>query len=210
LNKTKNSTAAVFGAVVLALASVTGASASESPRGDVLPPESQPDRIINIDQPVPQPGDRRLVSSSEKGEVFVSEEGEFPVIPKPGETVRIVYTDAVTEVTTEPPTKADLESCTHSLTVEEPRLGGNRVSVSAAGVVSAGCKGPRGFFVRLYGGGWERGSNNVVVPNNGSKWIIQASSGSCGNTSEMGWLGIASWPDGGAIYSPAVNLRCSV
>lgn len=107
------------------------------------------------------------------------------------------------------PTEADLESCTHSLTVQDPRLGGNRVSVSASAMVS-GCNGPRGFFIRLYGGGWERGINNVVVPNNGSTWTIQASSGTCGNTSEMGWLGIASWPDGGAVYSPAVSLRCSV
>lgn len=83
VNKAKQSIAGVFGAVVLALASVTGASASGL-RGDVLPPANQPDRIINVNQPLPQPGDRRLVSSSEKGQVFVSEEGEFPVIPEPG------------------------------------------------------------------------------------------------------------------------------
>lgn len=57
----------------------------------------------------------------------VVEDNEFPVVPAPGETVCLVYTDAVTDVTTRESGESARASCTESKTVGTPYKASNGI-----------------------------------------------------------------------------------
>jgi hypothetical protein len=113
------------------------------------PPAEQPDRITRLDQPAPGSLDDGVLTyekSTAGAEVRVFEGSDFPVVPELGESVRLVYTNAVTELSTSVE-GIDAVPCTVSLTTFAPYKSSNAARVSARGMVSAGCPSRRTITV---------------------------------------------------------------
>lgn len=204
----KASITAIVGIFLLALGTSTSASASSSEERNAPPQDNQPDRVIYVDHPAPQA--KQETSSGEKGEVYVADLGEFPVIPEEGEAVRIIYTDAVTDISTTVPVDATAAaSCTHSVTVNTPYKTSNRARVSGSAMRSSGCSGNLGFTLRLYGANFERANGHTTVLPNGGNFGLGIVAGPCASTSQMGFYGIGTLAGGGgSTWGPSANLSC--
>ncbi|KAA9105051.1 hypothetical protein [Microbacterium rhizomatis] len=209
--KSAKVTATLAAVVALVLSSAIGASASGSASSDAPPPEDTPDRIIYVDHPAPLPVNKRVISSNERGEAYVADNTEFPIIPAEGETVQIVYTDAVTTVFTEPSTlPVQPAVCTVSMTVDAPTKAGNRPVVFGSAMVSRECSSGRGFTLGLYGANQERGRNAIPVPNSGNWWGIGTNGNICtyGFNSDYYGVGTIS-PDNRSVRGVTATLPCS-
>jgi len=205
----KTAAASVFGVMTILLSMMISSAAQATDAG-TEPPADQPDRIIYVDGPAPRPpADAHVTyqSSTAGTDVTVTESTDFPVVPNPGETIRIVYTDAVTELSTLTD-QAARGSCTVSLTVDSPLKTGNRAYVAARGSVSSGCGSARTINLGLYEGGVQRASNSWGVLNNGSTFGSSARAGECTYGFDTPFRGIASWSFGGAVYGPIGNVSC--
>ncbi|GAA3210635.1 hypothetical protein GCM10017690_21260 [Microbacterium terregens] len=143
-------------------------------------------------------------------EVRITEGNDFPVIPEPGETVQIVYTDAVTEVSTDstdPASRVAL-SCTKSLTVDTPyKTSYPQSRVSAWATISSGCSRGDTITLGLYDGWYMISSNSWSAVNNGSTFG-SGTSGPCNSTASTPYKGIAAWGTGGSVTGPTANLSC--
>lgn len=202
-------TAAAVSVTLLVLGTATGLHSSGAST-DGPPDDNYPDRVIYVEQLAPHPVDMLISSDGDKGRAFVADQDEFPVLPEPGQTVRIIYLDAVTDVTTESdPDSAKVASCTQSITVYTPYKSSNRPVVYGSAMISSGCGGARGFTLRLYGSNRERAANSVTVPNSGSWWGINALGDVCTYGFNSGYYGIGSWNNGGNTWSATATLPCS-
>lgn len=134
---------ALLMSVLLAFAGLVPASAEP---GFEAPPDNAPDRVVHVAAPAPAvAADARVISSTKTGasEVTVLEGDEFPVTPAPGETVRVIYTNAVTDVTA-------LAGCTRSVTVNTPYILSGRLYSTAFLTISTGCASGKLFSLYLY------------------------------------------------------------
>jgi len=207
--------AAVTAVALLTLGSASAASAS--PDGTEPGLDTTPDRIINVDQPAPKPqhmvflegGDHR--AASQEYDVYLAQDDEFPLIPEPGETVRILYTDAVTDIATEASTaRSAAAACTTSITVGTPYEVSERPRGSGSAMRSSGCSGSTStFFLSVYDSTYERANGSISVPNNGSSWGVNVVGNTCwGSTSTTYWghgrLGAL-----GGTRGPTTKLTCS-
>ncbi|HKP07755.1 MAG TPA: hypothetical protein VJU58_10930 [Microbacterium sp.] len=211
MNKVAKCTAALVGTVLLVLCSTSAANAAASHSGDAPPPDNKPDRVLYLDHPAPNLADARAFADGETGEASVATNGEFPVIPAPGETVRVVYTDAVTDVTTlESSAEALAASCTQSITVGTPYKASNRPRVQGSAMISTGCSSGLQFTIALWGGGYQRGSNSIFVPNSGNTWSTSAVGGECWDSGNISYFGIGSLSSigGGSAWGPSSTLPC--
>jgi len=207
--RSKKAATAIVGIATIALSSMIS-SAAFATDAATDPPAGQPDQIIYIDGPAPQPPADAHVTyqqSTAGAEVTVTEGVEFPVVPKLGETVRIVYTDAVTELSTFAD-ETNRGSCTVSLTVDSPSKTSNRAYVAARGSVSSACGSARTINLGLYEGGMQRADNSWGVLNNGSTFGSSARAGTCTYGFDTPFRGIAAWSFGGAVYGPIGNIAC--
>lgn len=188
----------------------TPAYASSEP---VPPVEGEPDRIIYVDATVPRLGNSaRVIQSDSNAEVTIVERSALPVVPAPGETVRIVYTNGVTEITTDPvaefPVGRAAAPFTKSITAEVPtRTSYPQARAWGQGSITSGCSGGSTLRVHLYTGLEVKASNSATVLNNGSTWRITASK-TCGNSNSTAHYTLASWSSGGSSKSQSKSLAC--
>lgn len=188
---------------VIATGLLVLASASTASAADKLPPDTEPDRTIYIDHAAPSiidddPADRSL--SSGDTEVRISEGTNFPVIPESGETVRVVYTDAIAEV-------ARAGSCTKSLTTYTPYKSGNAARVGASWMVSTGCSSSDKVTIGLYDGWLMLASQQYSGSNDG--YTASASVGkTCASSTNTSFRGISAWQSGGSVNGPSATLAC--
>lgn len=200
--------AALLGAVIVVLSSLSGAAAYAAEEDGSRPVDNVPDRIIYLNEPAPQPAQDQRIISEESGishEMRVVRGDQFPVMPRPGETVRIVYTDAVTDISTDAVTDiSPRASCTKSMTTNEP-TSANFVVVRATGVVSSGCGGGSGAKIALYSLSL-LSSNTFNVPLGGT--ASSGTSKACQSGTNTSYYGIASWSNGGAVWGPSKTLPC--
>lgn len=213
MKKTTGLTAAIFATAVIVLGTATGASAvvpSTDSSSPPPPPPTEPDRVIYVDHPAPKPENQRIISNGERTQATVADASEFPVIPEPGETVRIVYTDAATNITTLAPADAAAKAaCTQSITVDTPYKSNNRARVSGSAIVTSGCGGSSTTFtLRLYGANILRGDGSINVLHNGSSWGLGVLTGACDNTGNTGYYGIGNLGSSGSNWGPSATLAC--
>lgn len=196
--------AAITSAALLVLGSAAGAFASTS--GD----KPTPDRIVYVNHPAPRLVGVRVVSVGDGYEASVAKNIDFPLIPEAGETIRIVYTDAVTDVTTEAPTGATLAaSCTRSITVNTPYKASGRPRVSGSGMISSGCTSGATFSLHLYDPVYQRADGSVSVPNNGSTYILGIVGPTCWGTTSTQYHALGQFGGSGGTWGPIASLTCS-
>ena len=168
------------------------------------PPFGEPSEVIYIDGPAPKPDEDSLISRSttSAGDVFVYETEDFPANPAPGETIRIVYTDSVTEVSA-----AAAGTCTKSISADSPYKSGNRPRANGRGSISAGC-GNEGMTLAI-NNGWDMyATNSWTVYAGGSVWQGSAVGDTCYYGYNTSFYSIAAWSGGGDVWSPTVTLPC--
>lgn len=176
-------------------------------------PDSEPNRIIYVDGPAPKPDNSaRVIQSDSNATVTVTEPEDLPVVPEPGETVRIIYTDAVTEITTDPVVDSDgatAASCTRSITANTPwKSASQQARASGSGSISSGCRGGGSVLrVNLYGGGTHKGNKSFSVPANGSTFTTGFGV-TCKNSKSTSHYTLSTWSSGGSAASSTVKLTC--
>lgn len=177
-------------------------------------PDSEPNRIIYVDGPSPKPDNSaRVIQSDSNATVTVTEPEDLPVVPEPGETVRIIYTDAVTEITTDPVVDsvgARAAACTRSITANTPyKTSYPQARASGSGSISSGCSGGSTLRVNLYGGGLHRaGTSFNSVPANGSTFSI-GTGRTCPNSNSTSHYTLSTWgAGGGSAQSSTRTLTC--
>lgn len=166
------------------------------------PPDDAPDRTVYIDSPAPQvsiAGAKETTTANGSIALRTTEGAVFPVTPEPGETVRVVYTNAVADI-------SRAGSCTESVTTYTPYKSGNSARVNAAFTVSTGCSGARRGYVLLYAVTLAA-QNDAPVSNNGYTTSFSASY-TCANTRSRSWYGIARLGATGGTYGPSATLAC--
>jgi hypothetical protein len=190
---------------VLLVTMGTGAAYATSGES-VPPPDNQPDRTVYVNGPAPTPPeDSRILSNTEDDTTssMVVEGDDFPVTPAPGETVRVIYTNAVTDVTR-------AGSCTESITVDTPYKLQNRVFLTGWAMVSSGCGGGASFTLALYQAANFYTSTSVSVPNDGANHGAGISTKICTYGFNTGFFGIGSWGSGGSTWGPTTTLPCQL
>lgn len=187
--------------VFLVAVSATSAVASSEDNSER---EIKPDRVIFIDRPAPRlpdavPLNRSL--STATMEVRTSAMVEFPVQPEPGETVRVIYSDAVTDVIA-----SAAGSCTESMTSYTPYKSGNQARVNGSFMRSTGCSASKGARVALYRSTLQA-KRDSTVSNNGYtvSWGIGKD---CYANDNASWSGKSIWISGGATSGPSATLPC--
>ncbi|GAA4924557.1 hypothetical protein GCM10025777_38230 [Membranihabitans marinus] len=174
-------------------------------------PDSEPNRIIYVDGPSPKPDNSaRVIQSDSNATVTVTEPEDLPVVPEPGETVRIIYTDAVTEITTDPVVDsvgARAGACTKSITANTPWKSSTQARASGSGTISRGCGYGSTLRVHLYGGGVHRGDTSFSVPNNGSTFSTGFGR-TCSNSNSTSHYVLSTWSSGGSAMSGTRTLAC--
>lgn len=124
MSSTVRKTTGLLGAFALAFSVVVSGPAYAA-QAATPPSDEEPDRVIHVDGPVPEPdSSAKVIQADSDVTVTVTEPEDLPVVPEPGETVRIVYTNAVTEITTDPiddsAEASAAAACTKSLTAYTP------------------------------------------------------------------------------------------
>ena len=200
-----------LGAAVLAWSALAAAPASAGSGGEAPPSTAEPDRVIYVDGPIPEiDPSAKVIQSDANAEVTLVEQADLPVVPAPGETVRIVYTNAITEITTEPTSTsiAAAASCTKSITAETPykTSAGNAVG-RGRGTISSGCSSGGTLRVYLYSGLVVKASAEIGVPNNGSTFSRSVAS-ACANSDRTSHYTYAVWASGGSARSTSATLTC--
>lgn len=174
--------------------------------------DGEPDQILYVDGPAPEPdSSARVIQSDSSVTVTVTEPEDLPVVPEPGETVRIVYTDAVTEITTDPVVDsvgARAAACTKSITAKTPyKTSYPQARAEGSGSISSGCGSGSTLRVYLYTG-WEvKANGSSSVPANGSTVTITAGK-NCGNSNSTPHFTMTTWSSGGSAQSNSKNLTC--
>lgn len=200
-------TALLVGSSMMAFG-VTAHAANEF---DGPPAESKTDRTIYINEPAPTPDGGKLVSREEDStgqiEVWRVDDDFLPVTPIPGESVRVVYTDAVSLITTEPVLHGARAACTKSLTAHAPYKVSNTVRQTGSGTISTGCSSGDTATVGLYNGLTMYKSLSWSVANSGNltHGSLQVT---CSSTASTSLYGIARWSSGGSVWGPTVTLAC--
>lgn len=188
----------------------SAAQATDEPSGP--PAENKVDRTIRIDEPAPVPARGNLVSRdvSSAGTVEMWEEdGDFlPATPAPGESVQVVYTDAVSLITTEPVASEGVAAaCTKSLTAYAPRKVGNFATLTGSGTISTGCSSGDTATVGLYNGWVMHNSVSWSVANSGNRTNAMFGT-TCASSASTPLYGIARWTSGGSVWGPTATLAC--
>lgn len=202
-------------ALLVGLTGGFAAAPAAAAPGDADPgSDDAPDRIVYVDHPAPQPPNDRV---TQVGDAYMVEDSEFPLVPKPGETVRVVYTDAVTDVTTEDSLRsegsvggvASAASCTRSITTYTPYLGPHGLRVTAEGRISSGCTSGSTLNIYIQSSILTHGSGSVYVPNTGTTWGKTIQGDSCWGSASNNYRGFAQFGGLGGTASAYVSLPCS-
>lgn len=202
-----------IGASTLAIGVFAGAPAYASTESA---PQStgdgEPDQIIYINGPLPENNrSQKIIQSDRNAEVTIVEQADLPVVPEPGETVRLVYTNAVTEITTEPAAASSVgiaAACTRSITASTPvRTSYPSARAYGQGSISSGCSSGSTLRVYLYTGWDVRANNSLFVTNNGSTWGTSTTA-TCGNSNSTSHYTLSTWSSGGSARSQSVSLFC--
>lgn len=210
----------MVGVSALAISLVTPPAYAASDGGQLTTLDGEPDQIIYINEPIPELDDSAVVVQSDpNATVVVTEPEDLPVVPEPGETIRLVYTDAVTEITTEPvdvwsspedtSTAAALAAgCTKSLTAEVPTKSSYpQARAVGRGSISSGCGSGSTLGIYLYSGIEVKASRKLTVPNNGSIWSGTVAK-TCGNADSTSHYTLVNWSSGGSATSQSKSLTC--
>ena len=212
---------AVIG-VSVSLALLPAATASSDPGGEPLfAEETGPDRVIYLDEPAPDYSEQQHMEDVAGTETVtqVTSGADFPVEPEPGTTVRIVYTNAVTDVTTEPvlhegnpndgSSATPAAACTHSRTAYEPFKPDVYQAYQVGRFsVSSGCDPydfGTGYTIRQYTNGWGVSSQSGSL--SAGSTITRTTSSRCETTASSEWFGIATMK--GTTNGPTVRLTCT-
>lgn len=210
-----------FGSAATAIILVAGASmmpaiasADDSvASADSSPEETIPDRTIYIDGPAPRiSADAQIDSKSSTAntEVRTSDETYFEVIPRPGETVRVVYSDAVTDITTEPTSEssnaAKAAACTESVTAYQAYKSGNNAIENGMFQISTGCSAGKSGTVYLYQ--LILASSRKSYINNTGYATSFSTTYQCANNNTKNWFGKAGF--GGVTSGPKASLACGM
>ena len=197
------------GLAFVLIASAFSTSAYAAPADD-----DAPDRIIYVDGEAPRPAETGVLVSQRvtpQGEVRVTKGTDFPVTPAPGETIQIIYKDAVTTVITEDSSAATAvavaEACTKSLTAYTPYKSGSVARFNGAASISSGCSSGTTLTVGLYDGWLMLSSNQTYVSNNGYTSSISTSK-ACASSTSTSYYGISRFSSGGSATGPQATLAC--
>lgn len=170
------------------LAIVGGFSASPALATEVQDPGSQettvPDRIVYVDGPAPElpagSGEDHGAPSGGIG-AQIAESIEVPIEPAPGETIRVIYDDAISDVTAS-------GGCTESVTVYPPYKSSGKAIVSIHFFVSTGCSSGKTGYGFLYAV-TSAANKSTYVSNIGTTTVISVSY-TCNNTRTRSWYGL--------------------
>lgn len=199
----RRGTAAASVLLMSALLTFTGVGAAGAIGEGSIPPDNQPDRVVYVDAPAPLPAsDAHVVSSTTDGtsSLTVVEGDDFPVKPAAGETVRVVYTNAVADVTA-------LAGCTHSVTVNTPYTLSGKLYVTGFAMVSTGCASSQYFSLYLYKNLSLTNQTSTTVPNDGASHGLGLVR-TCTSTSSNGYVAIGTLASGGSTWGPGATLAC--
>lgn len=176
--------------------------------------ETTVDEVIYVDGPVPRTSDEGDViyeKSDSQGDVVVTRTDDFPVVPEPGESVKLIYTDGVTVITTEPQSEARAAAdCTKSATAAKPTKSNNRIRGYGAGSISSGCSSGDLLRVTVYGAfSVQYGTNTVQAYNNNTTVSATTLSGTCVYGFDANYGTSTGWNGGGGASSGSTSLPCS-
>lgn len=176
--------------------------------------DTKADRTIYIDELAPVPSGDNLVSrevtSTTTMQVWVEDGSFLPVIPAPGESVNVVYIDAVSLITTEPlASGAKAASCTKSLTAYAPTKVGNNARLTGSGTITSGCSSSGTATIGIYNGFVMANSISWSIANSGNRTNASFST-QCKSTASTPLYGIARWTSGGSTTGPTATLACRV
>lgn len=202
---TKNALATIFaGLFAIGSTFAAGTTAVATQSAMDLPAETIPDRTIYVDHAAPPLSENVQVDpelSTQQVKVRVGEIKGLPLIPEDGETVRIVYTDAVSDVTR-------AAACTKSLTAYTPYLSGGNVWVNGGWSISTGCTSGDTATVWLVSGFSTLASNSFTATPTG--WNSTGGvAKACKNTNSRNYYGMTSWGSGGSTKGNLVSLKCA-
>lgn len=192
---------------LILLASLVGGSTSAVASTDdgTAVSADESDRTVYLNEPAPALSDLGQVTASySEGneDVWVTEGTNFPVTPRDGETVRVIYTDAVADVDR-------AGGCTQSLTTFTPTLSIGQVYVSSRWMVSTGCSSNAGVSVGLYSGLSKLAGATHTAENNG-RTVSTRVYATCNKTTRTQFYGISAWTSGGKTQGPFKDLNCRV
>jgi len=207
MKKVSKTVLATACALLLGLSSASVASAADV--NGRVPADTTPDRVIYVNHAAPQPQGKLVTDRDGSVKPDVVGDNEFPVVPAPGETVRLVYTDAVTDVTTRESGESARASCTESKTVGTPYKASNAPRVQGYASISSGCGGGATFKIVLYGALSSRGNTSAYVPNNGSSVTVYVAGPTCTYGWDAGYYGIGTFSGSGATQGPTATLPCN-
>lgn len=203
---TKNALATIIASLFALGSTFAGGTAASAAQSQVnLPADTTPDRTIYVDHaapPLPENAQVDPEQSTNRVKIRVGEINDLPLIPQDGETVRIVYTDAVSDVNR-------AGSCTKSLTTYTPYLSGGNVWVNAGWTVSTGCEQRDQVTVQLASSLIVLASSSFSGSNDGYA-TTGGTSKACKNSNTTKYVGIGRWGSGGSVWSPFTDLNCGV
>lgn len=201
---TKHALATIFaGLFAIGLTFAVGTPAVAAQSEAALPADSTPDRIIYVNHAAPSlpenvSADPEL--STEQVKVRLAQTDDLPLIPEDGETVRIIYTDAVADV-------SRAGQCTKSLTAFTPYLSGGNVWLNGGWTISTGCSSGDTVTIRLLSGILTVASKSTAASNNG--WATTTGvTKACKNNNSADYRGVVSWSSGGPVTGPSATLNC--
>ncbi len=207
MSKISKTVLATLCALLMSVSTATSASAAD--RTEAAPPDTKPDRIILVGHAAPQVQGKLVTAGDGSVKPDVVGDDDFPVVPAPGETVRLIYTDAVTDVTTRDSSSVARASCTESKTVKTPYKASNAPRVEGYASISSGCGGGATFKIVLYGALGTRGNTSAYVPNNGSSVNVYVAGATCTYGWDAGYYGIGTFSGSGATQGPTATLPCN-
>lgn len=203
-------------AAILCGTLLAGIAEADESEANALPVATEPDRTIYVNGPAPRVSDDVPVDQSRstaRTEVRVTEGTVFATIPAPGETVRIVYTDAVTDITTQPDVDASARAsgltaaaCTESVTAYKAYKDGNKARENGMFQISTGCKSGKAGKVYLYQVVLAS-TNSALVANTGYATSFSTSY-TCASTRTKNWSGKAGFS--GITSGPTASLACDM
>lgn len=183
---------------VIAAGALPCAPAQAADHSDQLPSDTSPDRVIYVDGRAP----------AFHADGATKAAAEFAVIPKPGETVRVVYSDAVTDITTHAVTdKSTAAACTESVTVYTPyKPSSTTARVNTAFTISTGCASGKTGYAILYA--VTAAANRSSFISNTGYTTSFSTTYTCNNTRSRSWHGFGRLGAAGGTTGPSATLSC--
>lgn len=185
----RNATSIVTSAMI-AVGVLIGAPAQAADIPDTPPAATSPDRVIYVDGPAPAFQNDGAKTAS----------AEFAVVPASGETIRVVYTDAVADISA-------AGACTESTTVYTPyKPSSTTARVNVAFSISTGCSSGKTGYAILYA--VTAAANNSSFISNSGYTTSFSTTYTCNNTRSRIWKGFGRLGSAGGTFGPTATLSC--